>query len=149
MRRGLPLKERLRSKIRVNEEGCWVWTGTKNPDGYGKISIGRGRVPVYRVMWILIRGPIPEGLVLDHLCRNPACCNPDHLEPVTQKVNILRGESPSARNARKTVCKRGHPFDGQNTYRWRGGRFCRACARIRGRERRERLKRTGSLKKAS
>lgn len=73
--------------------GCWVWTGRLNRNGYGRVW-WQGREPVvHRVVWELLIGPIPKGLVLDHLCRNRACCNPGHLEPVTQRENVVRGEA--------------------------------------------------------
>lgn len=149
MRKTRPVLERLLSKVYIDDNDCWIWQGTKNPAGYGKFSIGKGRLPPYRVLWILLRGPIPEGLVLDHLCRNPACCNPDHLEPVTHRENVLRGNSPAAKNARKRYCKWGHKFDESNTYVWRGHRSCRACARRRWHERQERLKQVQTQRKAS
>ncbi|TDD77726.1 HNH endonuclease [Actinomadura rubrisoli] len=93
------------------------------PDGERK------NVVVHRFVYESLVGPIPEGLVLDHLCRVRACCNPAHLEPVTDRVNILRGASITAANARKTHCDHGHEFTSQNTYRHRGRRLCRACNR--------------------
>lgn len=74
-----------------------------------------------------IVGPVPEGMELDHLCRNRACVNPAHLEAVSRRVNQLRGLSISAKNARKTHCVHGHPLTGENVYEWRGSRYCRAC----------------------
>ena len=86
----------------------------------------------HRVSYQLVVGEIPEGLTLDHLCRNPSCVNPDHLEPVTTKENILRGVSKIAQQARQTHCKRGHPFDEENTMIVRGSaRQCRACNKAR------------------
>jgi hypothetical protein len=82
----------------------------------------------HRVSYERYVGPIPEGAHLDHLCRNRACVNPEHLEPVSVQTNILRGVSPSAVNAAKTECLRGHPFDDENTYVCPAGkRRCRAC----------------------
>jgi hypothetical protein len=83
---------------------------------------------------------IPEDLTLDHLCRNRACCNPWHLEPVTAVVNVMRGVAPTAQHARATECVSGHPFDDENTYRnpTTGQRSCRACARVYQRELRRR-----------
>ena len=77
------------------------------------------------------RGAIPEGLNLDHLCRNRKCVNPDHLEAVTQRVNVMRGVSVTAENMRKSHCPTGHPYDAANTYvRANGHRGCRACRKV-------------------
>lgn len=81
-------------------------------------------------------GTIPEGMVLDHLCRNRACINPDHLEVVTQRENIMRGVGVAAKNAQKTHCKRGHEFTGNNLYRYKGKRMCRQCRNLHQREHR-------------
>lgn len=71
-------------------DGCWIWTGARNPQGYGQVRLDSQRKgPAHRAMYELLVGPIPEGLVIDHLCSNPPCVNPDHLEPVTQRVNLL------------------------------------------------------------
>jgi hypothetical protein len=110
---------------------CWPWVGAISRDGYGRL----GRDYAHRAAWEFHRGPIPLGWWIDHLCRNRVCVNPDHLEPVPPAVNILRGESPSARHARQTHCVRGHPLDGENLYRWRGRRQCRECRRDRQRRR--------------
>lgn len=127
------LEERFWPKVdkTSHPDGCWLWTGAKIKD-YGIIHVrGRKNVRTHRVAYELLVGPVPDGLELDHLCRNPPCCNPAHLEAVSHKVNSLRGESPWARNARKTHCKRGHPFDEANTYvRTTGDRACRKCQRM-------------------
>lgn len=118
---------------RVNKTGsCWEWLGWKDNEGYGRFSLHSRSRRAHRISWELLRGPIPEKLTLDHVCRNRACVNPDHLEPVTNAVNILRGVSPSAIQARKTHCVHGHPFSGDNVWLGRKGRrFCRTCWAIR------------------
>lgn len=128
------LRERLLSKAVINwETGCWEWKGAKAGKGYGAIRVEAKRnAPAHRVAYELIEGPIPEGLQLDHLCRNHACVNPAHLEPVTNRENQLRSPvSRTAQNASKTHCKNGHEFTPENT-RMRtgaekGGRACIAC----------------------
>lgn len=114
--------------------GCILWTGGVDPGGYGRRV---GGAYAHRYACEQAKGPIPSGLVLDHLCRVRHCVNPDHLEPVTNCENILRGVSPVAVNARRTHCKNGHEFTEANTY-WRVqsdgtglGRMCRRCNSIR------------------
>jgi hypothetical protein len=94
-------------------------------------------VLAHRWAYEFLRAEIPEGLHIDHLCRNRACVNPWHLEPVTNRVNGLRGESVAAQHARKTHCIRGHEFTTENTYPIKNGkgRGCRECSRIKDRER--------------
>lgn len=142
-RQGLPLiplqsdPVGVRLERRTDRSGdCWEWLGPKRR-GYGRIQHeGRGQ-RVHRVAYELVHGPIPEGLVIDHLCRNRGCVNPAHLEPVTAGENVLRGEGISAVNARKTHCKRGHLFDEANTWISRKGRrHCRTCSRLRMRKQR-------------
>ena len=125
---------------------CWIWTaGLVN--GYGQFIIMRGDrgrpIGAHRQAWLLTRGEIPDDLDLDHLCRVHACCNPDHLEPVTNEENNRRGISPSAINGRKTYCDYDHEFTPENTYRpprRPHTRQCRKCARRREQERRQRRK---------
>jgi hypothetical protein len=118
---------------RISEEpisGCWLWTGAMNSTGYGVASVNGKRTGAHRAVYTLLRGEIGAGLTIDHLCRVPSCVNPWHMEAVPQGVNTLRGNACSGVNSRKTHCKRGHPFDSENTYRTRsGGRCCRRCHR--------------------
>jgi hypothetical protein len=118
---------------------CWVWTAAKSK-GYGRFSAGGRLVQAHRLSFMILAGPVADYLELDHLCRNHACVNPAHLEPVTHKVNSLRGISPFAVHAAQTYCDSGHEFTPENTL-WRsraeGGRACRECNRIQLRARRE------------
>lgn len=117
----------VRMWARIDKRGpneCWPWTGVIGRDGYGKFRGTSAQREVYQALV----GLIPDGLELDHLCRNRSCVNPAHLEPVTHRENGAR--SPlwgGTINSAKTHCKRGHPFDAANTYRVRGRRSCRAC----------------------
>lgn len=126
--------ETLLRKYVAITESCWIWTGSVGSNGYGQAAWQRKNRRAHRVFYECFKGPIPEGLVLDHLCRVKRCVNPDHLEAVTQRVNVLRSgpESTANRNAAKVVCIRGHEFNEKNTrYRKAGGRDCRACIRER------------------
>ena len=109
---------------------CWIWLATPSRK-YGQFYTGEGRVCAHRYAYELLKGPIPPGLTLDHLCRNKKCVNPDHLEPVTGRENTLRGDNPPAQNARKTHCKWGHPFSGNNLRISKkiNRRVCKICER--------------------
>lgn len=116
--------------------GCWLWLGTINSHGYGHFMVWeprKGNIHAHRFSWEMAHGPIPKGMVIDHKCRERSCVNPAHLRVVTDKENILCGESPSGKNARRTHCINGHPFDAANTMRVKKGRACRACGRDAGR----------------
>lgn len=108
-------RQRFWSKVDDhNEEVCWPWQGGSVRDGYGQFHLhARRKVQAHRYAYEQLIGPIPEGLTLDHLCRNRLCVNPKHLEPVTHAVNILRGQGTSARNAQKTHCVHGHECGGR------------------------------------
>lgn len=134
-----PAHERIIARVLVTEGGCWEFQGARDPRGYGRVQLGRGigTALTHRVIWEKHRGPIPGGLTLDHLCANPPCCNPDHLEPVTLAENTSRQWSerppdPGRNNRAKTHCPHGHPYDVANTI-WFGpdGRWrrCRECVR--------------------
>jgi HNH endonuclease len=110
---------------------CWLWTGAL-VDGYGAIygALEGGTKKAHRVTYELSVGPIPPGLQLDHLCRVRHCVRPSHLEPVTQRENIYRGQAPPSINASKTHCDHGHLLAGDNLRIYRGCRYCKACRRI-------------------
>lgn len=118
--------ERFWAKVRKTPE-CWWWTGSVGGGGYGRFYRGGGKEAAHRWAYRHEVGPIPEGLTLDHLCRNRPCVRPSHLEPVSLRENILRGEGAGVFNSRKTHCPQGHPYDEANTRWYRGGRYCRAC----------------------
>src|SRR5713101_5171123 len=123
--------------IMAREDECWLWTGAKTK-GYGCLhSMCRDKrnfhVAAHVFSWEFYnRSRVPDGLELDHACRNPSCVNPNHLRPVTSLVNSLLGVGIIAQNARKTACPKGHPLKGDNVRVERyGGRRCRACERYR------------------
>lgn len=139
--RGTPL-ERFQRKLRIsttcthNGTPCWEWLGGIMTGGYAEFWTGGSRgvakmVRAHRWAYEHFVGPIPEGLDIDHLCRHAWCVNPEHLEPVTDVVNIYRGISPQAINAGKLFCKRGHPLTGENVL-WSGDnhRRCRICTQM-------------------
>lgn len=125
-----PVAERLYARIAVDLlTGCHNWTGPTVWKGYGQMYLWSAggkkyRARTHRIAYEIAKGPIPDGLVLDHLCRNPPCCNPDHLEAVTQRENTLRG---IAARPQVTHCPSGHLYDAENTLGSKYGRKCRAC----------------------
>lgn len=136
------LPARIARNISMND-GCWLWSGQLDRDGYGRVYVAQqGRPPktimAHRYVYLSLSEPIPDGLQLDHLCRVRACVNPAHLEPVTRAENMRR------RSASQTHCKLGHEFNSANTYmRPSGHRQCRRCnrsavARYAGRKRKPR-----------
>lgn len=160
---GQSLAERFWEQV-TKSEGCWLWTGPLDRKGYGRIKVGRRVVGTHRYAYQLLVGPIPEGFELDHVkdngCTSTACVKaiadefgPAHLEPVTHRENILRGNSPSAVSFRTNRCQRGHEFTPENTLtRSNGKRACRACRetwdQAHRAKRRERRRKAAALKKA-
>ena len=131
----------------IDPEPCFEWPYMHDRDGYSTSRVGRAGARVYRYIYEYVRGPIGE-LVLDHLCRNRGCVNPHHLEPVTHAENIRRGEGVAALNASKTHCKRGHPFNFENTRHRKTGRACRTCDRAGQQARRSTIHSRASVTRA-
>ncbi len=127
----ITLPQKLQDRISPEPNtGCWLWSGFVVPHGYGYFM----REPAHRRVYRELRGEIPAGLDLDHLCRVRCCVNPDHLEPVTRSVNLLRGLGPQVQRERgrlRTHCKHGHEFTERTTIIKCGRRACRECARLR------------------
>lgn len=114
-------------KFTKKTDGCWLWLGYKNPKGYGRMNEKNKTNYVHRFSYEIHKGKIPKGLCIDHLCRNTSCVNPDHLEAVTQRENILRGESIFAKEARQIECLNGHKYTIKNLRIYDGHRRCRIC----------------------
>lgn len=120
------IKERFDEKWQPNIiTNCWTWTAFIRPEGYGHMRVGKDVILAHRLAYELYVGPVPDGLTLDHLCRNRRCVNPAHLEPVTGSENTKRGIKYLST---LTSCKRGHPFDEANTHMYNGSRICKTCA---------------------
>lgn len=143
MTKPIPTAERFWSKVHRTDD-CWLWTDALNAKGYGQFKLGPGRmVKPHRMAYELSVGPIPDGLVIDHLCRVRHCVNPAHMEPVSIAENTRRGDAtpPQARvNREKTHCPQGHAYDEANTGHYRGRRYCRTCQNEYSRRRRARQK---------
>lgn len=115
---------------------CWPWLGNVSRHGYGRFrrdATPTGNENAHRFSYRIAKGEIPDGFQVDHLCRNTRCVNPAHLEAVTPRVNTLRSTNPTANNAKLAECRRGHPFDADNTLMSPNGRqrICRTCKRAR------------------
>lgn len=134
------LPERIEQKIRIskthfhNGSPCWDWLGQVDKDGYGLVRWQGKMQPAHRVVFTILIGKIPFKRQLDHLCRRHPCCNPKHLEPVSQTENVRRGISPAAIAARSTECPKGHERNEANTLLYKGWRTCKVCANERSRK---------------
>jgi hypothetical protein len=118
--------EDVLNRLVKTEAGCWLWPGELNEKGYGKVDFEGRKWRVHRLVYTHLRGPIPAGLELDHLCRVNRCANPDHLEALTRQEHAKR-HPRSLR--RRSHCRRGHPLVGDNLYvRPTGSRVCRTCS---------------------
>jgi hypothetical protein len=124
-----PPIDRLMEKVRETEDGCWQWTHYIEKSGYAKLWVDRRAVMAHRFSYEYHVAPIPAGLEIDHLCRNRACVNPYHLEPVTTAENLRRRLPWVPYQTLKTHCPEGHPYDDENTYTGSGGRVCLICKR--------------------
>jgi hypothetical protein len=130
----ISLWDQIARQITFEMNGCWEWSRPlRDVSAYPKIMYHGKHRQASRVAYELLVGPIPEGMQLDHLCRNRICLNPLHLEPVTPKENVRRGTGPCADHGRQTHCQHGHEFTPANTYYARNGRKreCRACHNLR------------------
>jgi hypothetical protein len=122
-------------KVSKQPNGCWLWTAYTTDFGYGQFFDGERIVGAHVFSYRHFKGKIPDGFDLDHLCRVRNCVCPDHLEPVTRQVNLLRGETIPSRKAQQTHCEKGHEFLDSNIYRAKNGtRACRICRAERNRQ---------------
>lgn len=126
-----PLDRMLAMVMHEPMTGCWLFTGRLDDNGYPRLLVEGLNAYAHRFSYEHHVGSVPAGLHLDHICRNRPCVNPAHLEAVTCRVNVLRGESPGAKAVRSNECKRGHSLN--NAYSWGGKRQCRTCRQIRQR----------------
>lgn len=130
--RPVPLEILLSRYTPVPESGCWIWDGpVEAAKGYGQVWFKGKTLKAHRFFYEQLRGVIPNNLTLDHLCRVRCCVNPDHLEAVSSRTNVLRGTGLSANFAKQTACKNGHEFTEANTYfsKRNNSRTCRTCMR--------------------
>ena len=128
------LKERIESRVAVDEDGCWMWTGTVGTRNHGLLKYKGKYISAHKTAYRVFVGEIPEGMNVSKVCKERLCVNPDHMRLVDMYESQMEGESPSARNKRKTHCCLGHEFTEENTIvryskKGRRGRSCRECRR--------------------
>lgn len=147
-RANVPSIERFMHYIEISPSGCWEWSGGTNSEGYGNFSLKNQAVKAHRYSFGYFKGEIPKGFVVDHLCRNHKCVNPDHLEAVSNKTNIIRGVGLASQESKRTHCPFGHEYTEDNIYRTKNKyRNCKACAIRRSKERRLRIKQMSKVSK--
>lgn len=137
--------ERFWDKVnKRGANGCWLWTASTDPKGYGHFSLSGHLIGAHRFAYAQLVGRIPAELEIDHLCRTPACVNPAHLELVTGRENVRRGVGLAAQNMRKICCPSGHMYEGANLYILpkTGERYCRTCHNLRDRNKRAKARLT-------
>lgn len=122
----------MRTNLAATTDDCWLWLGSQQFNRIGRLTYGVAhfngkKIYAHRLAYVAFVGQIPEGLTIDHLCRNTLCINPWHLEPVPIHINLARGESPSAKAARRDKCLHGHKFDGRKKTRGGWQRTCSEC----------------------
>lgn len=119
---------RFWDKVNIKSDTeCWEWTACTDGRGYGAFSMKNKAQKAYRVSYELTFGAIPKGFDIDHLCRNTLCVNPKHLEAVSHRENVMRGNSFMAKKAKQTHCSHGHEYTPENTGKHHGRRYCKAC----------------------
>lgn len=129
-----PLERFMEKVDRHHPSGCWIWTGGKQTSGYGGFWDGQRDERAHRFSFRMFCGEIPAGFHVHHVCCNPSCVNPEHLQTMTRRDNLLASDTLPGINARKTLCKRGHPLSGDNLRITNGARICKTCDAFRSRE---------------